>query len=111
MHWNISFMVDPRIILTKVSLTLWQIGICHTVAKLSKLTTRLGRKIKSSFFFPIVHLLSNFRTNKDFTCYKLDIACNKGLNMLLPVYIDHILYPLLNVSLNLMNEKQPVTFL
>lgn len=28
----------------------------------------------------------------------LDIACNQGLNKLLPVYLDHILFPLLTVS-------------
>uniref|UniRef100_A0A336M0K4 CSON007674 protein n=1 Tax=Culicoides sonorensis TaxID=179676 RepID=A0A336M0K4_CULSO len=34
-------------------------------------------------------------TKKDHTCYMLDIACNQGLNKLLPVYLDHILFPLL----------------
>lgn len=49
-------------------------------------------------------LLVIFSTKKDHTCYMLDIACNQGLNKLLPVYLDHILFPLLTVS-SILNDS------
>ncbi|XP_063697601.1 uncharacterized protein C05D11.1-like [Culicoides brevitarsis] len=45
-----------------------------------------------------VHKISNkyrYQTKiQDHACYVLDMACNEGITNLLPVYLDHILFPL-----------------
>jgi len=45
---------------------------------------------------------TNAWTDTDHTCYTMTTAGNVGFLNLLPVYLDHILYPLLTVRLTMM---------
>ena len=53
---------------------------------------RLDRHVKNRLIY---HEMSSYKPFRDHTCYTMTTAGSQGFLNLLPIYLDHILYPTL----------------
>lgn len=89
---NFRFFSDRRSILTKEFWIYWPIAVWHRVQMHGQVDTEncpmYNTKIFKSFLFS---------SDTDHTCYTMTTAGKNGFLELLPIYLDHVLYPTLTV--------------